>query len=79
MNKLVSSFSKGRQEEIRVQIKELKGQDIVDIRVYASMTDGEEKVATGKGFSMNPSQFSDFKKAVLETETILKEHRLIHE
>ena len=57
MNKLVSTFPKNKFEEVRVQVKEFKGYDLVDLRVYTSLKEGEEKIPTGKGLSVNVSHF----------------------
>jgi len=79
MDVCVSSFPKNKFEEIRVQIKEFKGYDLVDIRVFAGTRDGEEKVPTGKGVSINVSHFQELKHAILETEKVLREHQLLNE
>ena len=77
MDKLVTSFPKNKFEEIRVQIKEYKGYDLVDIRVYTSLKDSQDKIPTGKGLSVNVSHFEELKKAILETEHILRENNLL--
>lgn len=79
MDKCVATFPKNKFEEIRVQVKEFKGYDLVDIRVFAASKDGEEKVPTGKGVSINVSHFLDLKRAVLETENVLRSHNLLSE
>ncbi len=79
MDHLVSTFPKNKFEEIRVQIKEFKGYDLVDIRVFAGSKEGEEKVPTGKGISINVSHFMDLKKAILEAEQVLRKHQLLTE
>lgn len=79
MDECVSIFPKNKFEEIRVQIKEFKGYDLVDIRVFASAKDGEEKVPTGKGVSVNVSHFTELKKAILATEEILRKNNLLSE
>ena len=77
MNKLIASFQKNKFEEVRVQIKEFKGYDLVDIRVYTAIKEGEDKIPTGKGISLNVSHFGDLKKALSETEVVLRENNLI--
>ena len=79
MEKLVASFPKNKFEEVRVQVKEFKGYDLLDIRVYTAAREGEEKVPTGKGLSINVTHFMDLKKAILEAETVLKENDLLNE
>lgn len=79
MNKLVATFPKNKFEEVRVQVKEFKGYDLVDLRVYTSLKEGEEKIPTGKGLSVNVSHFLELKKAILELETVLRENNLLNE
>ena len=79
MNHLVASFPKNKFEEVRVQIKEFKGYDLLDLRVYTSLKEGEDKVPTGKGLSINVSHFQELKKAILETESILRQNHLLSE
>ena len=79
MDKMVASFQKNKFEEIRVQIKEFKGYDLVDIRVFAGSKDGEEKVPTGKGISINVSHFLELKKALLDVEKVLRQNQLLNE
>jgi len=79
MDKLIASFQKNKFEEIRVQIKEFKGYDLVDIRVFAGSKDGEEKVPTGKGISINVSHFLELKKALLDAEEVLRKNQLLNE
>ncbi len=78
MNQLVTTFPKNKFEEVRVQVKEFKGYDLLDIRVYASGKGSpEEMVPTGKGLSLNVSHFGDLKKALFQLEAVLKENHLI--
>jgi hypothetical protein len=79
MNKLVSTFPKNKFEEVRVQVKEFKGYDLVDLRVYTALKEGEEKIPTGKGLSVNVSHFMELKKAILELEVVLRENNLLNE
>ncbi|MBI3315688.1 MAG: transcriptional coactivator p15/PC4 family protein [Candidatus Omnitrophica bacterium] len=79
MDVLIASFPKNKFEEVRVQVKEFKGYDLLDLRVYTALKDGEEKIPTGKGLSLNVSHFQELKRAVLEAERVLKENHLIDE
>ena len=79
MDKLVASFQKNKFEEVRVQIKEFKGYDLLDIRVYTALKETDEKIPTGKGLSINVSHFHDLKKAILEAEGVLRENHLLNE
>ena len=78
MNQLVTNFQKNKFEEVRVYVKEFKGYDLLDIRVYTSTKDSpSDRVPTGKGLSLNVSHFGDLKNAILELETVLKENKFI--
>ena len=78
MNQLVTSFQKNKFEEVRVYVKEFKGYDLLDIRVYTSLKDKpEEMIPTGKGLSLNVSHFGDLKNALRELEIVLKENKFI--
>jgi hypothetical protein len=79
MDKCVASFPKNKFEEIRVQIKEFKGYDLVDIRVFASAKDGADKVPTGKGVSINVSHFLELKQAIHTAEQELRKANLLTE
>lgn len=79
MDQLISTFPKNKFEEIRVQIKEFKGYDLVDIRVFAGTKEGEEKVPTGKGISINVAHFLELKKAILQAEDVLRKNQLLSE
>lgn len=79
MDKLITSFPKNKFEEVRVAIKEFKGYDLLDIRVYTASKDGEDKIPTGKGLSINISHFNELKKALLEAEKVLRDNNLINE
>ena len=79
MDKLIASFQKNKFEEVRVQIKEFKGYDLLDIRVYTTLKETEDKIPTGKGLSINVSHFQDLKKAILEAEGVLRENHLLNE
>jgi len=79
MDKFIASFQKNKFEEVRVQIKEFKGYDLLDIRVYATLKETDEKIPTGKGLSINVSHFYELKKAILEAESALRENNLLNE
>ena len=79
MDKLIASFPKNKFEEVRVSIKEFKGYDLLDIRVYTAPKDGEDKIPTGKGLSINVSHYLDLKKAILQAEQVLRDNSLLNE
>jgi hypothetical protein len=77
MDKTVATFKKNKFQEIRVGVREFKGNDLVDIRIW-TMTQGSEKmVPTAKGVSVNVNLFADLKKAIVQVEDVLKENRMI--
>lgn len=77
MNEIVSSFPKNKYEEVRFQIKEYKGKDLIDIRIWTDVKGAEEKIPTTKGVTMNVSHFLDLKRSILELERVLRHHNLI--
>ena len=77
MDKMIASFQKNKFEEVRVQLKEFKGYDLLDIRVYTAPRESEENVPTGKGLSINVSHFNELKNALLEAEHVLRENHLL--
>ena len=73
MDKFTARFPQGKDEDICVSIREFKGQDWLDIRVYAALPGAAaEKVPTGKGIRLNISNFLPLKKALSEAENALK-------
>lgn len=79
MDLIVARFPKNKYEEVRVQIKEYRGKDLLDIRIWTDIKGVDEKIPTTKGVTMNISHFYDLKKAILDLEKVLKEHNLLVE
>ena len=77
MDKTVKTFVKNKFQEIRVGVKEFRGNDLIDIRVWTQTQFSEDKVPTSKGVSFNVSLFPEFKEGVLKLEEALKENRLL--
>lgn len=77
MDKTVATFKKNKFQEIRVGIREFKGNDLVDIRTWTMTQGTEDMVPTAKGVSINVSLFPELKKALAQAEDVLKENRLI--
>ena len=78
MNEIVANFAKNKYEEVRFQIKEYKGKDLIDIRIWTDVKGADEKIPTTKGVTMNISHFPDLKRSILEMERILKLHKLLN-
>jgi len=76
MNEIVASFPKNKYEEVRVQIKEYKGYDLIDLRIWTDVKGQDEKVPTTKGLSLNVELFSQLKKAINSLEKSLAEHEI---
>lgn len=77
MNQIVSSFPKNKYEEVRFQIKEYKGKDLIDIRIWTDVKGAEDKIPTTKGVTMNVSHFPQLKRSILEMEQALKLNNLL--
>ena len=79
MNETVATFDKNKFEEIRIGVKEYKGFDLIDLRVWVDSKEAGGKVPTAKGLSLNIELFPQFKKAILQLEKVLKENDLLVE
>ena len=77
MDKTVTVFKKNKFQEIRVGIREFKGNDLVDIRTWTMIQGSQEMVPTAKGVSLNINLLVDLKKSLDEVEKVLKENKMI--
>lgn len=77
MDKTIASFKKNKFQEVRVGIREFKGNDLIDIRTWTMTQGTSEMVPTAKGVSINVHLLEDLKKALVEVETTLKENKMI--
>lgn len=77
MDKTITTFKKNKFQEIRVGVREFKGNDLVDIRTWTMTQGTEEMVPTAKGVSINVTLFPQLKKALAEVETVLKENQML--
>ena len=77
MDKTVMVFKKNKFQEIRVGIREFKGNDLIDIRIWTMTQGSEDMVPTAKGVSLNINLLSDLKKSIEEVEKVLKESKMI--
>jgi len=71
---VVTSFKKNSSEEVRAQLTNYKGHDLIDLRVFVFKKDSE-CVATPKGLTLNVDLLPELKKAVLALEKALKKER----
>ena len=77
MDKTITTFKKNKFQEIRVGIREFKGNDLVDIRTWTMTQGSDDMVPTAKGVSINVLLFGELKKALAQVEEVLIENRLI--
>jgi len=77
MDKLIGQFEKNSREEIRVQLREFKGHQLLDIRIFYFTADGGEPKPSPKGISMSIKLLPQLQEALLEGERVLKEEGLM--
>ena len=77
MDKTVATFKKNKFQEIRVGIREFKGNDLIDIRTWTLTQGTEEMVPTAKGVSINIHLLEDLKASIAKVEGILKEKKMV--
>ena len=77
MDQTVSIFPKNKFQEIRVGIREFKGNDLVDIRIWTMTQSAEQMVPTAKGVTINVHLLPQLLKSLQDTEKILKESKLL--
>ena len=76
MDKTVTTFKKNKFQEIRVGIREFKGNDLIDIRTWTMTQGTDEMVPTAKGVSINIQLLEELKKALVTVEKTLKENNM---
>ena len=77
MDKTVYTFQKNKFQEIRVGIREFKGNDLIDIRTWTMTQGTEEMVPTAKGVSINIQLLEELKKAIVIIEKTLKDNNMM--
>ena len=77
MDKTITTFKKNKFQEIRVGIREFKGNDLIDIRTWTMTKGSDDMVPTAKGVSINVSLCGELKKALAQVEEVLIENRMI--
>ena len=77
MDKTVSVFQKNKFQEVRVGVREYKGNDLIDIRTWTMTQGSEEMVPTAKGVSINIHLLTDLRKALDEVEKVLKTNNML--
>ena len=76
MDKTVSVFKKNKFQEVRVGIREYKGNDLIDIRTWTMTQGSDEMVPTAKGVSININLLAELKKSLADVENELKANNL---
>ena len=77
MDKTITTFKKNKFQEIRVGVREFKGNDLIDIRVWTMTQGSNEMVPTAKGVSFNINLLSELKKSLAEVEKVLQENGML--
>ena len=77
MDKTISVFQKNKFQEVRIGIREFKGNDLVDVRIWTLTQGSEEMVPTAKGVSINIHLLPELLKALQGVEKILKDNKMI--
>lgn len=74
MDQTVSVFPKNKFQEVRVGIREFKGNDLVDIRIWTNAQGVDQMVPTVKGVTINVALLPQLLKALQDTEKLIKEN-----
>jgi hypothetical protein len=77
MDQTVSVFPKNKFQEVRVGIREFKGNDLVDIRIWTNAQGVDQMVPTAKGVTINVHLLPQLLKALMDAEKVLKESKLL--
>ena len=77
MDKTVSTFKKNKFQEVRVGVREFKGNDLVDIRTWTMTQGSDDMVPTAKGVSINVHLLPELLNALNEVEKVLKASKMI--
>lgn len=77
MDKTIATFKKNKFQEIRIGIREFKGNDLIDIRTWTLTQGTEEMVPTAKGVSINIHLLEELKAAIGKVESVLQENKML--
>lgn len=72
MDQTVSVFPKNKFQEVRVGIREFKGNDLVDVRIWTISQGIDQMVPTAKGVTINIHLLPQLIKALHDTEKIIE-------
>ncbi len=76
MDEVVAKFEKNATEQVHVSLREYRGHQLIDLRVYYQAEDGEWR-PTKKGISLSVELFPELKQAITDLEKLLQERELI--
>ena len=68
MEKHIATFAKNKAEEVRIDLTEYQGHDLVSARVWAPSDGTGVKVPTRKGLTLNVRLLPDLIEALQEAE-----------
>lgn len=77
MDRTIATFQKNKFQQIHVGVREFKGNDLIDIRVWTQVQGGDHMVATAKGVSMNIHLVPELRKALEQVEATLKQEKML--
>jgi hypothetical protein len=77
VDQTISVFPKNKFQEVRVGIREFKGNDLVDVRIWTNAQGADQMVPTAKGVTINVHLLPKLLKALGETEKILKDNKML--
>ena len=77
MDQTVCVFPKNKFQEVRVGVREFKGNDLVDIRIWTMTQNADQMVPTAKGVTINVHLLPQLLKALKDTEKILLESKML--
>ena len=77
MDQTILVFPKNKFQEVRVGIREFKGNDLVDIRIWTNAQGADQMVPTAKGVTINIHLLPQLLKALSDTEKILKDNKML--
>ena len=77
MDKTVAVFPKNKFQEVRIGVREFKGNDLVDIRIWTQTQGSPDMVATAKGVAINVVLLPKMLKSLQEVEKVLRDNRML--
>ncbi len=77
MDQTVSVFAKNKFQEVRVGIREFKGNDLVDIRTWTMTQGADQMVPTAKGVTINVHLLPKLLEGLQGAEKILRENKML--